>query len=463
MPDASADPLALLEAFPDAAIIVDPDGRILRLNAPARALAPGINAGADFDTAFPLLCAEPPGERLTRADWPSLTELRHHGGDLPVRLARDGSAELDLRLRVSSLAPAGLGVEGSLVTLHVFAHVIGICPAQDALSESIEQFRVAGGLFPYGVWTADPQGTFLYVSPALLDLLSMTFEEFQRGDWFIRMNESDAAAIPARWLECLEIGADWSSEVHVRGDDGQPHKVLFTGRPIRDSRGRITSWAGVTFDVTARDLLEERTRSLREKEVLLTEVHHRIKNNLQIVISLLRMQGRKLRNELARNALRESEHRIQSMAMIHEFLYQSSNYSSLDLVAYLRRISEHLVTSYGLPGVRCRVLGDRTQLNLDQAVPCGLIANELVSNALKHAFPSGSGNLRVAVEQNGDLLRLTVADDGVGLPAGFDIASSARGVGMQVVDALARRQLHGAISVDSTTGTSFQVEFELDG
>jgi PAS domain S-box-containing protein len=332
--------------------------------------------------------------------------------------------------------------------------------AEEALRESGEQYRVIGDLFQYGVWIAGPDGAVRYVSQSLLDLLGMTLEQFQSSGWLSRVAPEEAETLGERWRHSLRTGTVWSSEIRLLGRDGRYHKVLSTGKPIRDRRGRITCWAGMNFDITAYELLAERTRELQAKDMLLKEIHHRVKNNLQVVSSLLSMQARLVADEQARQAFRESESRIRSMALIHEFLYQTADFDRIDVLVYLGRIADHLRSSFALPRVRCTVEGTPSRLDLNHAIPCGLIVNELVSNCYKHAFGEAGGNIRVVVERNGSLVRLSVEDDGKGLPA--DLAAiRGRSMGLQVVETLARRQLHGTLDITSRCGTRVSVAFAV--
>jgi len=165
-------------------------------------------------------------------------------------------------------------------------------------------------------------------------------------------------------------------------------------------------------------------------------------------------------DEAAREAFRQSENRILSMAMIHEFLYQNSDFNSLDLVAYLRRVADHLAASYGLPGVECRVSGESAVLNLEKAIPCGLIVNELVSNCFKHAFPGGAcGSIDVEVRRDNGFVSVSVTDNGAGLPANFEMPGK-KSLGLKVVHTLATRQLHGKIEYSSRNGSRFAFVFE---
>jgi two-component sensor histidine kinase len=205
--------------------------------------------------------------------------------------------------------------------------------------------------------------------------------------------------------------------------------------------------------------------ALREKEVLLREIHHRVKNNLQMLSSLMRLQSRTVEDENTRGMLQESEARIRSMGLIHERLYQSEHLSSIQMPEYLGTLTSELLSmAGGRQGGRPRLmLGVADiQLDIDTALPCGLIVTELVQNALKYAFPTAeaaaAGSVTVSLGRCGhDLLSLVVMDNGVGLPRGFDPAAC-RSLGMRLVRMLAD-QLHGRMSLSHEGGLRVEVLF----
>ncbi|HIK10553.1 MAG TPA: PAS domain S-box protein [Oscillatoriaceae cyanobacterium M33_DOE_052] len=214
--------------------------------------------------------------------------------------------------------------------------------------------------------------------------------------------------------------------------------------------------------------------SLREKEVLLKEIHHRVKNNLQVISSLLKMQSRYLQDPHLLDMFQDSQNRIRSMALIHEKLYQSPDLARIDLGDYLRQLTSHLLRSYsalgeprggeeprggGQPQIRIELNVPAIFLSIDVATPCGLIVCELVSNALKYAFPEGGGGeILVAVSRNdADELILRVADTGVGLPPDMDWNQTAS-LGLRLVRTLAT-QLGADVTCNTNSGTVFELKF----
>jgi two-component sensor histidine kinase len=214
-------------------------------------------------------------------------------------------------------------------------------------------------------------------------------------------------------------------------------------------------------------VVEHRTAQLRdalkEKETLLQEIHHRVKNNLQVISSLINIQQRKLGPGASQDALLECQTRVQAIALIHEKLYQARDYSRVPFGQYAKGLARNVFQAAGASSeaVKLEVQVGDVALAVDKAIPCGLILNELITNALKHAFPQERpGTVRVELDQAADgRVKLAVRDDGVGLPADLDIRHSDT-LGMQLVSTLAE-QLAAKLEVSrSDAGTSFEVVFQ---
>ena len=241
-------------------------------------------------------------------------------------------------------------------------------------------------------------------------------------------------------------GAEFPAEASIS-------KVDVEGEPM---------YTVILRDVTDRFIAEEKIKtSLHEKEALLKEIHHRVKNNLQVVSSLLGLQSRVIPDPEMRKMFQESQHRIYSMALLHESLYQSDNLSQIDFPEYIRQLAQHLFSSYGVAPqrIRLRTELDWIALHLDAAVPCGLIINELVSNSLKYAFPEDrEGEVFIGLYgQPENMARLVVADNGIGLRSDVDWTTT-RSLGLRLVRSLAQ-QLNAKIEVKSQSGTEIQLMF----
>ena len=235
---------------------------------------------------------------------------------------------------------------------------------------------------------------------------------------------------------------------------------------MRELTERLEQKVGdATRDLSAAN--QQLREALAERNVLLKEVHHRVKNNLQIICSLLDLQSDSIPDERSRTYFQSSQDRIRSMALVHQQLYQSRDFASLDFADYIENLTAYLFASYvGENGrISLRVEVEHVSLNIDQSIPCGLILNELVSNALKHAFPDNrSGEIAISLSAGADgWITLTVADDGVGFPAELDLMNT-QSLGLQLVEMLAK-QLGGRVEMRSDNGASWSVRFRgaIDG
>jgi two-component sensor histidine kinase len=207
--------------------------------------------------------------------------------------------------------------------------------------------------------------------------------------------------------------------------------------------------------------LQRQTTLLRQRETLLREIHHRVKNNMQVMSSLLSLQSRAASNPETSRMLEENQNRIHSMALLHEILYQSEDLAVVDFPKYVRRMVEHLFRSYGVDNrrIRLRTELESVGLELDDALPCGLLISEVISNCLKHGFPQGrEGEVRILLRrQSPTTVSLVLADNGVGLPGNLDWRAS-RSLGLRLVRALAQ-QLRANLDIRSEGGTEVELVF----
>jgi len=199
-------------------------------------------------------------------------------------------------------------------------------------------------------------------------------------------------------------------------------------------------------------------QSLQEKKVLLKEIHHRVKNNMQIISSLLSLQRGCVEGDETINVLRDSQGRVRSMAMIHENLYQSPTLSNINFKNYIKELVKVILISYGCRDIEIMLEVENIRLDIDTAIPCGLIINELVTNSVKYAFPQGKGVINIKLKSFQDELELIIADNGIGLPLDFDY-NKINTLGLQLVDSLVK-QLNGQITIESNLGSEFKMKFK---
>ena len=329
---------------------------------------------------------------------------------------------------------------------------------EEELRESEEKWRTVGEAVPDFILMFDRRGTILFINRLLPGYRSE--EVIGRSAYNFLPAEFHAPQREA--LERLfDTGEPYELEVMGAGQPGEVRWYVNRGRPIyRD--GRVVAALQVSSDITARKRDEERLRtSLREKESLLQEIHHRVKNNLQVISSLLSLQAHQLSDPQARAAFRDSRDRVRAMAVLHERLYRSGRLDRIDFSRQVEALCSNLFCSYGVDPSRVRLELHLAEmwLDIERAMPCGLLLNELVSNALKHAFPDGrDGYVRVTLDAgpNGQYT-LIIADNGVGMSREADIAHTSS-LGLQLVETLVR-QLGGQLAVDLTAGTAFRITF----
>lgn len=306
----------------------------------------------------------------------------------------------------------------------------------------------------------DLDNIVLYVNQAFIDTYGYSEEEIIGKNVMIIRSSSIAGDLSERIRSGTRTGG-WSGEIMNRRKNGEEFPVELWTSTVRNDQGEAVALVGVAREITERKRSEDQIRSsLAEKEILLKEIHHRVKNNLQIITSLLNLQSSKAESVEIQAILQESQTRVKSMALVHEELYQSDDFARVDFADYIRRLTTNLFRTYQTTPAAVSLLVDVQELFLpvDTAVPCGLIINELVSNALKHAFRDGQGGtVTIQLQSDGALYVLSVSDDGIGLPAGLD-PETTETLGLQLVSTLTH-QLGGTLAVVRNGGTRFEVQF----
>jgi PAS domain S-box-containing protein len=351
----------------------------------------------------------------------------------------------------------GLGVEGVLRDITMRKKMEG------ALRESEQKFRTMVENSIQGIFIIQ-DFQIAYANDALAQIMGYSLDEM--------------LSLPMKKLQGIVHPEDqdmvWGRMAdRLAGKDVQPRYVF---RAIRKDGtilwmemvvGKIEfqgkpAVQGAVIDITDRHQADEKIKaSLQEKEVMLREIHHRVKNNMQIILSLLRIQSRAVKDKGTRDMFKQSQNRIRSMALIHEALYKSDDLARIHITDYLSRMSTHLLSIYreDLGDVKVSQDAEGIFLDINRAIPCGLIISELVSNCLKHAFP-GKRNGQITIGMTKDkkgTTRLTVKDNGIGFPEGLDYRETET-LGLQLVTDLVQ-QINGSISVKKTQGTEFVIKF----
>jgi len=336
--------------------------------------------------------------------------------------------------------------------------------AEEELRLSEERHRAIYDQAYIGIARIAKMGRFLLVNERLCDMFGYSTEELYRKTFYELGVQEEVEESLVDWDQLLsgKIKNFSREQMYVR-KDGELINANVTVSLVRDANGSPNYFVAVFEDITERKEYERQLEeSITEKEVLLKEVHHRVKNNMQVISSILNLQSSYVDDETALDILRESQDRIKSMSFVHESLYQSKTLSEVNFAEYIQNIAKNLYHSYGRPGggIHLEFKLDDIYLNLDTSIPCGLIINEIVSNSLKYAFEGmESGTISISFSKLSDgRLKLIVSDNGIGLPNDFDI-ENADSLGLQLVTTLIT-QIGGELELSTEEGTVFKIVFK---
>lgn len=327
------------------------------------------------------------------------------------------------------------------------------------IEEALQQQLAAIEAATDGISISNSKHKFVYLNNAHVKLFGyQNADELIGQTWHKLYSEAESKRLEQAIYPALKQNQSWHGEAIAQRQDGscfpQEFSLTFLANGDLVCVGR---------DITERKQAEDQIRaSLKEKEVLIKEIHHRVKNNLQVISSLLRLQAGYIQNAQALEIFQESQNRVKAMALLHEKLYQSKDLANINFTEYVEGLINNLFRSYGARsrGITVNLQIEAIAVNLDAVIPCGLIINELVSNSLKYAFPenrSGIITVEVCSCPNG-IYELTVSDDGIGIVPGIDIQNT-QSLGLQLVHLLTE-QLEGSIRLERSCGTSFKITLD---
>ena len=341
--------------------------------------------------------------------------------------------------------------------------------AEAAIQEREERLHQAVRVSHIGIFDHDHRTDTIYWSPEQRHIYGLGPEEPVTLSAFLKhVYPEDRERITEAVRRAHDPAGDGSFDVEHRIVDrnGSIHWLSTRSRTHFEGEGSSrhpVRTVGAVADITERKSAEEKIEvSLKEKEMLLREVHHRVKNNMQVISSLLGLQSGYIEEKKYMEMFRDSQNRINSMSLIHEKLYRSTDFSKIEFNEYIRDLAIGLFQSHGVKSGTIELILniENVSLGIDHAIPCGLIINELITNSLKYAFPEDrKGELKVSLRKfNENMVELAISDNGVGIPYDVDFRKT-ESLGLRLVTILAEDQLHGKIDLDRSRGTEFKIIF----
>jgi PAS domain S-box-containing protein len=351
--------------------------------------------------------------------------------------------------------------------------------SEEKLRVTSKRLELALAAAQAGTWDWNVATGLIEWSPQMFKLFGLDPRSSKASfaSWRTALHPEDRELAGDRIDQALKQHGTLDSDYRIILPGGQIRWINAMGVGVYDHAGRPTQMIGICQDISGRKHTEEQIRaSLLEKEVLLKEIHHRVKNNLQVISGLLSLQAAQTNDEQLQRLVKSSQDRIWTMALIHQTLYQSGNLADIDMADYIRSLVGNLLSAHAQVAMPPSVRFDLAAIHLtiDKAIPLALIINELVTNSMKHAFADGrSGDIRISLhecrgvkfyvptdENHAPTYELIIADNGVGLPAGFDLKNQ-KSLGLQLVTMLIK-QLDGQVAIESKDGTTVRIRFNTN-
>lgn len=353
--------------------------------------------------------------------------------------------------------------EGSPAVLGVAYDITELKKAQFALSNSEEKYRTLIENMNESILVVNNEDEILFVNDNACLMFGYQKDELIGKKAAATLVVEEHLDVIKNKIEMRQNGYSDRYELKLKNKSGEEMWVQVSGAPLKSDDGRVIGSIGIHSNITERKKYESALEaSLQQKELLLKEIHHRVKNNLQIISSLIKLQSAHIKEKELMNIFSESQNRIRTMALIHEKLYRSHDISVIEFYDYVKNLVYSLYSTYGVKMDRVMPVIDfrSIYLDIDTSIPCGLIINEVVSNSLKYAFPAdkqGTIYINLAELESGNYV-LKISDNGIGIPENIDIENT-QTLGLKLVKILSD-QLSGNFELKRENGTSFTISFK---
>jgi PAS domain S-box-containing protein len=336
--------------------------------------------------------------------------------------------------------------------------------SRNKYSELYDTYSNLYDLAPVGYFTIKEKGIIAQANLTGASLLGIDRQSLIGKPLTRFIAREDQDTFYLHRLQVLKKKGNHTCEIKMMNHDNAPFYARLDSIAVLSEDENAAKLRTTITDITDRKMIDQQLQaSLKEKEVLLQEVHHRVKNNMQVIISMIDLQCEKIKDKQICAELNKTSDRIHSMALVHNQLYKAKDFLKVDINKYINRIAQNLFVSHGVDSTKISLKIGKSDiaLSLDNAISCGLILTELMTNCLKYAFPENrKGEIRVEFGSLGDgHLEMRMSDDGVGMPVNFDFKDSDT-LGVKIIRALAEHQLGGTVELDSTNGTKFTIRFK---
>ncbi|MBD1846848.1 PAS domain-containing protein [Cyanobacteria bacterium FACHB-63] len=331
-----------------------------------------------------------------------------------------------------------------------------------ATHQTEEQWLALSACLPFGVFSCDVQGQLTYINSRCEEIVGHTLEESVGERWLNYVHPDDRDRVLHPWIEDAKAGRPHTEQFRIITPAQEIRWLHVRTAPMLSEQEELIGHTGTIEDITIQKLAEAKVQaSLQEKEALLKEIHHRVKNNLQIISSLIYLQAQRIQDPEVKEIFKDSQSRISSMALVHDTLYRSEDFAHINLSEYVQSLTLSLFNIYRIQPEHVSLsvqVQPNIVVSLEKAIPCGLILNELMTNALKHGFMNEeTGEVTVTLNHDSSGICLTVENNGKILPESFQL-QEIRSMGLRLVNALAN-QLNAQITVEKTQKTRFNVTF----